>query len=53
MSIDFNKAGLLLHICDLANQWPRLKPLHDAAMIELEKLQEPEVEDEEVEEVRR
>ena len=53
MSVDFNKAGLLLHICDLANQWPRLKPLHDAAMAELEKLQAAKEEPAEVEESRR
>ena len=36
MSVDFNRAGLLLHVCDLAGQWPPLKPLTDLAMRELE-----------------
>lgn len=46
MSIDFNRAGLLLHICDLSVKWPRLKAIHDAAMAELEgmKAEEPKAE---------
>jgi hypothetical protein len=40
--IDFDKAATLLHIADKAKQWPRLKPLHDAAMVELEAMQVPE-----------
>ena len=40
--LDWQKVFGLLHIVDLAKQWPRLKPTHDAAMAELEKMQKPE-----------
>lgn len=40
MSIDVNRVGTLLHICDLSKQWPKLQGLHDAAMVELTKLAE-------------
>lgn len=33
--MDWNKIFGLLHITDLAKNWPALKPLHDAAMKEL------------------
>lgn len=35
---DFNRAALLLHIVESANpaKWPKLRPLFDAAMAELE-----------------
>lgn len=36
--MDFDRVGLLLNICDLANKWPKLKALHDEAMGELEKI---------------
>ena len=39
--IDLNKVGLLLHVLDKCLQWPELRPLHDAAMAELRKLQAP------------
>ena len=41
--LDWQKVYGLLHIADLAKQWPRLKPTHDAAMVELERMQAPEV----------
>ena len=40
--MDFQKAAMLLHVCDKAKNWPNLKPLHDAAMAELIDLQAPE-----------
>lgn len=38
MSDDMNRAGLLLHICDLASQWPKLNGLTSLAMAELEEM---------------
>lgn len=35
---DMNRAGLLLHVCDLAGQWPNLNGLTGLAMRELELL---------------
>jgi len=42
MSIDFNRAAMLLHVCDKSKNWPNLRKLHDAAMAELVDMQEPE-----------
>lgn len=33
--MDFNQAGMLLTVCNLAKDWPNLKKIHDAAMAEL------------------
>lgn len=38
MSLDINRVGSLLHIADLAKQWPSLQGLHDTAMAELHEL---------------
>ena len=45
MSVDMNRAGLLLHVCDLSGQWPPLKPLADLAMKELEDMTDHAKED--------
>lgn len=36
MSVDLNKAGMLLHIASKARDWPNLRGLHDIVMAELE-----------------
>lgn len=42
--MDFQKAAMLLHVCDKSKNWPNLRPLHDAAMAELMKMQEDKAE---------
>lgn len=39
--MDFARASMLIHILDKAVQWPSLRPLHDAALAELIKIQSP------------
>ncbi len=36
MTVDLNRAGMLLHIVSKAKDWPNLKGIHDIAMAELE-----------------
>lgn len=40
MSIDFNRAAMLLHIAEASNpvKWPKLRAIHEAAMAELEEI---------------
>lgn len=47
--MNFEKATMLLMICDKSKNWPNLRLLHDAAMAELMAIQAPEVEVEEPE----
>ena len=37
MSMNWDDALKLLHIADMANKWPKLRSIHDAALRELEK----------------
>lgn len=36
MSMDVNRVGSLLHICDMSKNWPGLRGIHDLAMVQLE-----------------
>ena len=47
MSINWNDVGNLLHIADLANKWPKLRAIHDAALRELDKHSEVAAKDNE------
>lgn len=41
--MNFEKATMLLMICDKSKNWPNLRYLHDAAMAELMAIQSPKI----------